>query len=77
MGIDKGIGVEVLLEFCMSDGIILELYILDRISKQLHVDNEGILFTHCLVQNPLGLLLPFQMANFPFSTCPFCQDPTK
>ena len=39
-------------DFCMSSKFVLESCIFDNISKQLQVDNEGVLVTHCFVQNP-------------------------
>ena len=40
---------------CMSDEIALGSHIFASILKQLNEDNKGMLFTCCLVQNPLGL----------------------
>ena len=42
----------VISRFCMSGKFVSEFCIFDNISKQLHVDNEGVLVTCCFVQNP-------------------------
>ena len=69
-----GVGAGICFSgFCMSGNMVSELHIFDSISKQLLVDSEGMLFTHCLVQNPspilgllfLSLLCPF-WPLFPF-----------
>ena len=46
-------GVKVSFGFCMSSKFISKSHIFDNISKRLQVDNEGVPFTRCLVQNPL------------------------
>ena len=45
-------GFMVFSGFCTSGKFVLESCIFDNILKQLHVDNEGVLITHCFVQNP-------------------------
>ena len=37
----------------MSSKFVSKSHIFDNILKQLQVDNKGVPFTHCLVQNPL------------------------
>ena len=46
-------GVKVSFGFCMSSKFVLKSHIFANISKRLQVDNEGVPFTRCLVQNPL------------------------
>ena len=46
-------GVKVSFGFCTSGKFVSKSHIFDNISKQLQVDNKGMPFTHCLVQNPL------------------------
>ena len=46
-------GVKVSFSFCTSSKFVSKSHIFANISKQLQVDNEGVPFTRCLVQNPL------------------------
>ena len=46
-------GVKVSFSFCSSGKFVLKSHIFDNILKRLQVDNEGMPFTCCLVQNPL------------------------
>ena len=46
-------GVKVSFGFCMSSKFVSKSHIFDNILKQLQVDNKGVPFTRCLVQNPL------------------------
>ena len=48
-------GFMVFSGFCMSGNFVLESCIFDNILKRLHIDNEGMLITHCFVQNPLQI----------------------
>src|ERR1700761_8857789 len=63
-GVDTGVGTEegaeIFSGFCMSGKSVSESCIFDKILKRLQVDSEGVLFTHCLVQNPppVQLFLP-------------------
>src|ERR1700677_2439030 len=52
----------VFSDFCTSDAMVSGSHIFASTSKRLHEDNEGVLFTRRLVQNPLGLflLLPWE-----------------
>ena len=51
-GVRVEIGVRFSSVFCTSEEGILESDIFANTSKQLQVDDEGMLFTCCLVQNP-------------------------
>ena len=58
-------GVKVSFGFCTSSKFVSKSHIFDNILKQLQVDNKGMPFTRCLVQNPLptrGLPLELQAA---------------
>ena len=63
---------KVFSEFCTSGEVVLESCIFDKISKQLQVDSEGVLFTRCLVQNPppVWSSLPVLVMNFLFPLNP-------
>ena len=51
MGMETGIAS---LGVCTSGNAFSKSHIFVNISKSLRVDNEGVLFTRCLVQNLLG-----------------------
>ena len=59
-GVTIGIEIRnrVISESCTSGEVVAESHIFDKILKQLLVDSKGILFTSCLVQNPLLVPLP-------------------
>ena len=46
-------GVKVSFSFCTSSKFVSKSHIFANILKRLQVDNEGVPFTCCLVQNPL------------------------
>ena len=46
-----GVGGRGSFGFCTSGRVISESCIFDKTSKRLQVDNGGVLFTRCLVQN--------------------------
>ena len=70
VGIEIGVGFSS--TFCTSEEGILESDIFANTSKWLQVDNEGVLFTRCLVQNPLLLesCAPTLLINFPSEVYP-------
>src|ERR1700684_1537030 len=51
----SGEGSKVFSGVCTSGKSASESFIFDKISKRLQVDNGGVLFTCCLVQNPLRI----------------------
>ena len=58
MGTGMETGTEIAsLGVCTSGNVFSKSHIFANISKQLLVDNEGVLFTRCLVQNPPELVL--------------------
>src|ERR1700761_3554929 len=57
--------------FCTSNERVSESHIFASISKRLHEDTEGMPFTRCLVQNPLGLPLCLPQEGPLFLPCPF------
>ena len=78
-GVGIEIGVRFSSTFCLSEEGILESDIFANTSKWLQVDNKGMLFTCCLVQNPplleshaLTSLIKFLSEVYPsYSSTPF------
>ena len=68
-----GGGFGVCSDFCTSAGFVLKSHIFVNISKWLLLDNEGVLFTHCFVQNLHSpeQLLPFLVPHYLSLLCPF------
>ena len=52
VGSEVGEGFKFFSGIFMSGMLASESILLDNILKWLQVDNEGVFFTHCLVQNP-------------------------
>ena len=56
------------LGVCTSGNVFSKSHLFVNISKRLRVDNEGVLFTRCFVQNPLESVLELVPLFLP---CPF------